>query len=192
MLFPGCSGEGRLYFGRRMTFFHSRHSRNFRPRPARYALSSLNSRGRFRISRPPRPYHRKNNPKSPLAAAKSHLSWRADKIKFQTATTASGRDRPLEMISPLLIVPTGTLFEPTELSGTQADSGSCPPVVFYASNRLISSISVICFVICGACSPSCIGLSTLPMSLYTILILCPAEREYYSTAGRLSYGTAPW
>lgn len=26
----------------------------------------------------------------------------------------------------ILIVPTGTLFEPTELSGAQADSGSCP------------------------------------------------------------------
>ena len=78
-----------------------------------------------------------------------------------------------------LIVPIGTFSEPCELSGTQADSGSCPPVVFYASNRLISSISVICFVMCGACSPSCIGLSTLPMSRYTILILCPAEREYF-------------
>src|SRR5699024_7557502 len=62
---------------------------------------------------------------------------------------------------PDLIVPIGTFSEPCELSGTQADSGSCPPVVFYASNRLISSISVICFVMFGACSPSCIGLSTL-------------------------------
>lgn len=37
------------------------------------------------------------------------------------------------------------------------------------------------------CSPSCIGLSTLPVSRYTILTLCPAEREYFSAgvaAGR--------
>ena len=50
---------------------------------------------------------------------------------------------------PCLAAPTGTFSEPRELSGTQADSGCCPPVVLYASNRLISSISVICFIMRG-------------------------------------------
>lgn len=101
-----------------------------------------------------------------------------EQFNLQKGEPPSGR-RHQNKRTPFLIVPIGTFSEPCELSGTQADSGSCPPVVFYASNRLISSISVICFVICGACSPSCIGLSTLPMSRYTILILCPAEREYF-------------
>ena len=74
------------------------------------------------------------------------------------------RNKSKKTSNSFLIVPIGTFSEPCKLPGTQADSGSCPPVVFYASNRLISSISVICFVICGVCSPSCIGLSTLPMS----------------------------
>ena len=45
----------------------------------------------------------------------------------------------------------------------QADGGSHPPVCFHASNRLISSISVICLVMRGASSPSCIGQSIPPM-----------------------------
>ena len=71
----------------------------------------------------------------------------------------------------LLMVPIGTFFEPGELSGTEADGGSRPPLCFHANNRMISSFPVICFAMCGAWSPSRMGVSSAPMSRYTIRTL---------------------
>ena len=70
-----------------------------------------------------------------------------------------------------LMVPIGTFSEPGELSGTEADGGSRPPLCFHANNRMIPSFSVICFVMCGAESPSRMGVSSAPMSRYTIRTL---------------------
>ena len=71
----------------------------------------------------------------------------------------------------LLMVPIGTFSEPGELSGTEADGFRRPPLCFYANNRMISSFSVICFAMCGAWSPSRMGVSRAPMSRYTIRTL---------------------
>ena len=55
------------------------------------------------------------------------------------------------------MVPIGTFSEPSEC--------------FHASNRMISSFSVIAFVMRGAGSPSRIGVSSAPMCWYTIRTL---------------------
>lgn len=70
-----------------------------------------------------------------------------------------------------LMVPIGTFSEPGEFSGTEADGGSRPPLCFHASNRMIASFSVISLVMHGAWSPSRMGMSSAPMSRYTIRTL---------------------
>ena len=81
------------------------------------------------------------------------------------------RLEPKKKDMTFLMVPIGTFSEPGELSGTEADGGSHPPLCFHANNRIISSFSVICFATCRAESPSRIGVSSAPMSRYTIRTL---------------------
>ena len=70
-----------------------------------------------------------------------------------------------------LMFPIGTFSEPGGSLGIEADGGSRPPLCFHANNRIISSFSVICFATCRAESPSRIGVSSAPMSRYTIRTL---------------------
>ena len=87
----------------------------------------------------------------------------AEHLKYQRVAAVKGRRNKIKRTS-FRMVPIGTFFEPGELSGTEADGGSRPPLCFHANNRMISSFSVICFAMCGAWSPSRIGVSRAPMS----------------------------
>ena len=80
---------------------------------------------------------------NPAVASVAHLVERhLAKVEVASSSLVT---RSKKRKTRLLMVPIGTFSEPGELSGTEADGGSRPPLCFHASNRMIASFSVSSF-----------------------------------------------